>query len=189
MHTLLLGPCFTPMKPWDVVEKCVLLSLLLHQKKKKKNFLLLAKRRNKKQLKGQSLLGKHSLKDNHSHRALPSIKMASLFKGELQKSHNDKREYRYLTLPNRLSVVLVHDKDTEKSSACVDVKVGAMAGISIIHSNDHSNLLPSITHFSDSILFLVAIACPSACYRSGRYARFGSLSRTYAVSRYRNIPD
>lgn len=33
-------------------------------------------------------------------------------------SNNDKRSYRHLVLENEIEVVLVHDKDTEKSAAC-----------------------------------------------------------------------
>ena len=63
----------------------------------------------------------------------------------LQVSHNDKREYRYLTLGNRLNVVLCHDEDTEKSSACVDVRVGSMA--------DPADM-PGLAHFLEHMLFL-----------------------------------
>ena len=42
------------------------------------------------------------------------------------KSHNDKRLYRFLTLSNNLSVTLVSDAETEKASACMDVRVGSL---------------------------------------------------------------
>lgn len=41
---------------------------------------------------------------------------------EIQISANDKRSYRFITLPNKLQATLVHDPDTEKSAACVDVR-------------------------------------------------------------------
>ena len=42
-------------------------------------------------------------------------------------SHNDKREYRHITLDNKLEAVLIHDPETEKCSACCDVRVGSMS--------------------------------------------------------------
>lgn len=43
----------------------------------------------------------------------------------LEKSDNDDRDYRLIKLAsNDLQVLLVHDKDTDKSSAALDVHVG-----------------------------------------------------------------
>lgn len=43
----------------------------------------------------------------------------------LEKSDNDDRHYRLIKLvSNDLEVLLVHDKDTDKSSAALDVHVG-----------------------------------------------------------------
>ena len=39
-------------------------------------------------------------------------------------SAQDDREYRALTLPNRLEVLLIHDANTDKGSAALDVNVG-----------------------------------------------------------------
>ena len=65
----------------------------------------------------------------------------------LQVSHNDKRQYRYLTLENGLCVTLIHDEATEKSSACVDVRVGSMS--------DPADM-PGLAHFLEHMLFLGA---------------------------------
>jgi insulysin len=46
---------------------------------------------------------------------------------ELEKSVNDKRSYRHLTLSNALEVMLVHDPEAQKSAACCDVRIGSFA--------------------------------------------------------------
>ena len=63
----------------------------------------------------------------------------------LIKSQNDKRKYRYVTLSNQLTVVLIEDEETEKSSACLDVGVGSM-------SNPKD--IPGLAHFLEHMLFL-----------------------------------
>ena len=47
------------------------------------------------------------------------------YTNKLEKSDNDDRDYRLIRLAsNDLQVLLVHDKDTDKSSAALDVHVG-----------------------------------------------------------------
>jgi len=53
---------------------------------------------------------------------LPYSTMTTTFE-DIQLSFNDKRTYRYITLPNELSAILINDPDTEKSAACCDVRV------------------------------------------------------------------
>jgi secreted Zn-dependent insulinase-like peptidase len=43
--------------------------------------------------------------------------MATQVFENIEISHNDKRLYRHITLPNQLEAVLIHDPTTEKSSA------------------------------------------------------------------------
>lgn len=51
-----------------------------------------------------------------------------LYKQPLEKSDNDDRDYRLIKLAsNDLQVLLVHDKDTDKSSAALDVHVGHLS--------------------------------------------------------------
>jgi insulysin len=46
----------------------------------------------------------------------------------LEKSDNDDRDYRLIQLTNNdLQVLLVHDKNTDKSSAALDVHVGHLS--------------------------------------------------------------
>ena len=44
---------------------------------------------------------------------------------EIIKSSSDKREYRYLELPNQLRAIIIHDPEGDKAAAALDVKVGA----------------------------------------------------------------
>jgi insulysin len=51
-----------------------------------------------------------------------------VYKQPLEKSDNDDRDYRLIKLAsNDLEVLLVHDKDTDKSSAALDVHVGHLS--------------------------------------------------------------
>lgn len=61
------------------------------------------------------------------------------------KSENDKREYKYLILNNKLRLLLISDPTTEKSAASVNVNVG--------HSSDPDSVA-GIAHFCEHMLFL-----------------------------------
>ena len=61
------------------------------------------------------------------------------------KSAADEREYRHITLPNKLQVLLSSDDKTEKSSAALDVNVG--------HFSDPEEA-PGLAHFCEHMLFL-----------------------------------
>lgn len=45
----------------------------------------------------------------------------------LEKPLLDNRTYRVIRLPNQLEALLVHDADTDKASAAMDVNVGSMS--------------------------------------------------------------
>eukprot|EP01091_Cochliopodium_minus_P010546 TRINITY_DN2818_c1_g1_i2.p1 TRINITY_DN2818_c1_g1~~TRINITY_DN2818_c1_g1_i2.p1 ORF type:complete len:950 (+),score=301.19 TRINITY_DN2818_c1_g1_i2:340-3189(+) len=61
------------------------------------------------------------------------------------KSENDQRKYKYIQLENKLDVVIISDKELEKSSASLDVKVG--------NFHDPSDIL-GLAHFLEHMLFL-----------------------------------
>ena len=61
------------------------------------------------------------------------------------KSSGDDRLYRVLTLPNGLQALLIHDAETDKASAALDVGVG--------HWCDPPHL-PGLAHFLEHMLFL-----------------------------------
>ena len=63
----------------------------------------------------------------------------------VEQSPQDDRSYRYLVLPNGLSVLLCSDPSTDKSSAALDVRVG--------HLSDPDSL-PGLAHFLEHMLFL-----------------------------------
>ena len=88
----------------------------------------------------------------------------------IQKSPNDKRSYRYLMLSNRLAVTLVHDEETEKSSACVDVRVGSMAD---------PKEMPGLAHFLEHMLFLGTESYPVENAYSSFLSSHGGMSNAY----------
>jgi insulysin len=45
----------------------------------------------------------------------------------LEKPLLDNRSYRVIKLPNQLEALLIHDPDTDKASAAMDVDVGSLA--------------------------------------------------------------
>ncbi|KAI8982604.1 Metalloenzyme, LuxS/M16 peptidase-like protein [Pilobolus umbonatus] len=69
-----------------------------------------------------------------------------IYKRPLEKSDNDDRDYRLIKLVNNdLEVLLIHDKDTDKSSAALDVHVG--------HLSDPDDL-QGLAHFCEHLLFM-----------------------------------
>lgn len=61
------------------------------------------------------------------------------------KSINDERDYKVIELPNKLICLLVHDKDADKSSASLSVKIG--------YHQDPTDR-PGLAHFLEHMLFL-----------------------------------
>jgi insulysin len=57
----------------------------------------------------------------------------------------DQRSYRLLTLSNELEVLLVHDAETDKAGAAMDVNVGYFS------DPEH---LPGLAHFLEHMLFM-----------------------------------
>jgi len=61
------------------------------------------------------------------------------------KSENDDREYKYLTLANKVRLLLISDPSSEKSAASASIYAG--------HTNDPP-AVPGIAHFCEHMLFL-----------------------------------
>jgi hypothetical protein len=57
-------------------------------------------------------------------RAVPAGRKAAVLASDLEKPDLDNRSYRVIQLPNKLEALLVHDPDTDKASAALDVHVG-----------------------------------------------------------------
>lgn len=82
----------------------------------------------------------------------------------------DKREYRHITLPNKLEALLVHDPKTEKSSACCDVLVGALSD-----PKDAQGL----AHFLEHMLFMGTEKYPVENAYSAYLNSHGGFSNAY----------
>lgn len=71
---------------------------------------------------------------------------AVLLTDSLEKPSLDDRDYRVVRLPNELEALLVHDPETDKASAALDVNVGnfsdedGMPGMA--HAVEHVSSLP-----------------------------------------------
>lgn len=77
----------------------------------------------------------------------------------LNKSENDKRQYRYLILANELKVVLISDPLADKAAAALSVKIGA---------NQNPTEREGLAHFLEHMLFLGTEKYPEA----GAYQAF-----------------
>lgn len=64
---------------------------------------------------------------------------------QLEKPSLDNRSYRVIRLPNQLEALLVHDPDTDKASASVNVKVG--------NFSDEDDM-PGMAHAVEHLLFM-----------------------------------
>ncbi len=64
---------------------------------------------------------------------------------EVESSPQDDREYKFITLPNKLKVLLISDPTTDKASAAMDVGVG--------HLCDPDEA-PGLAHFLEHLLFM-----------------------------------
>ncbi|KAF4750677.1 hypothetical protein FOZ63_018747, partial [Perkinsus olseni] len=64
---------------------------------------------------------------------------------DIQKPDTDYRQYRAITLPNKMQALLIHDPKTEKAAACLAVKVGSMFD---------PPQYQGIAHFLEHMLFL-----------------------------------
>lgn len=63
----------------------------------------------------------------------------------LDKPLLDTRSYRVVKLPNQLEALLIHDADTDKASAAMDVNVGSFSDV---------KELPGIAHAVEHLLFM-----------------------------------
>ncbi|KAJ1627491.1 Metalloenzyme, LuxS/M16 peptidase-like protein, partial [Pavlovales sp. CCMP2436] len=75
------------------------------------------------------------------------------------KPEADARSYLFLTLPNRLRVMLVSDLEADKAAACMDVHVGSVSD---------PEKLPGLAHFLEHMLFLGTEKFP----KEGEYHEF-----------------
>ena len=83
---------------------------------------------------------------------------ATLLTDSLEKPSLDDRDYRVVRLDNELEALLVHDAETDKASAALDVNVGnfsdedGMPGMA--HAVEHVSFIPSLSPLIRSRLTL-----------------------------------
>jgi hypothetical protein len=74
-----------------------------------------------------------------------SVPRAKVLTSELEKPSLDDRAYRVIQLPNKLEALLVHDADTDKASAAMDVCVGSYSDrddmLGMAHAVEHLLLM------------------------------------------------
>ena len=68
-----------------------------------------------------------------------------MYKRQIFKSQNDKLQYKYLELSNKLKCLLIEDPNTKKSSAIMNVGVGSMQS---------PKNTPGLAHFLEHMLFM-----------------------------------
>jgi insulysin len=64
---------------------------------------------------------------------------------QMERPALDDRSYRVLSLANQLEVLLIHDPDTDKASAALDVNVGSFS--------DEDDM-PGMAHAVEHVLFM-----------------------------------
>ncbi|MEM9102801.1 MAG: insulinase family protein [Pseudomonadota bacterium] len=89
---------------------------------------------------------------------------------QIQKSPNDSRAYRYITLSNDMSVVLVSDEDLKKSAAALAIGVG---------SNQETDDFLGMAHYLEHMLFLGTDKYPTVGDYSKFIAENGGSSNAY----------
>lgn len=93
------------------------------------------------------------------------------------KSPNDNRDYRYLTLPNQLRVLLISDPTTDKASAALDVNVG---------SGDDPRDREGLAHFLEHMLFLGTEKYPASDEYQAYISSHGGSHNAYTASEHTN---
>jgi insulysin len=75
-------------------------------------------------------------------RAAPSLERLT---DEMEVPALDDRKYRVIRLPNQLEALLIHDQDTDKASAALDVNVGSFSD---------ADDMPGMAHAVEHLLFM-----------------------------------
>ena len=93
------------------------------------------------------------------------------------KSPNDDREYRYITLDNKLRVLLVADPETDKSAAAL---------VALRGSFDEPEARPGLAHFLEHMLFIGTEKYPKLDGYQNFLARHGGSSNAYTSGDHTN---
>lgn len=79
------------------------------------------------------------------HRRCATMALVERLADKLEKPALDDRSYRVVRLPNKLEALLVHDPDTDKASASVNVNVGSFSD---------ADDMPGMAHAVEHLLFM-----------------------------------
>ena len=80
--------------------------------------------------------------------------MIKALSNSIKKNKLDDRLYRYIKLNNQMKCLLVHDKDVEKSSACMYIGSGSLCDPIKIIDNNQILKIDGLAHFCEHMLFL-----------------------------------
>ncbi|KAL7274797.1 metalloprotease [Rhizina undulata] len=98
---------------------------------------------------------------------------ANIIAEQLEKPDLDNRSYRVIQLPNKLEVLLVHDPDTDKASAALDVHAG--------NFSDKDDL-PGQAHAVEHLLFMGTKKYPRENEYSQYLAEHSGYSNAYTAA-------
>jgi insulysin len=87
----------------------------------------------------------------------------------------DNRQYRHITLPNKLEALLISDSAADKSAAAMDVRVGSLFD---------PPQLQGLAHFLEHMLFLGTQKFPSEDEYQSYLARHGGLSNAFTADNH-----
>ena len=87
------------------------------------------------------------------HTSKPVLRLAD----QLEKPDLDNRTYRVVQLANKLEALLIHDPDTDKASAAMDVNVGSFS--------DEEDM-PGMAHAVEHLLFMGTEKVCCCCFYS-----------------------
>ncbi|KAM0723354.1 hypothetical protein Q7P37_000340 [Cladosporium fusiforme] len=90
----------------------------------------------------------------------------------LEKPLLDERTYRVIKLPNQLEALLIHDADTDKASAAMDVNVGSFSDV---------KELPGIAHAVEHLLFMGTEKYPGENEYNSYLTKYGGYSNAFTA--------
>ncbi|PWY80090.1 hypothetical protein BO83DRAFT_459862 [Aspergillus eucalypticola CBS 122712] len=96
-----------------------------------------------------------------------------LISDTMEKPLLDNRSYRVIRLPNQLEVLLIHDPDTDKAAAAMDVNVGSFSD---------PDDLPGTAHAVEHLCFMGTKKYPEETEYSTYLAKYGGSSNAYTAS-------
>jgi len=92
---------------------------------------------------------------------------------DLERPQLDDRSYRIVTLPNKLEVLLIHEAETDKASAALDVNVGSFSD---------APDMPGIAHAVEHLLFMGTEKYPEENAYNQYLTRHGGYSNAFTAS-------